>query len=190
VSNSRHELSSAPALYEERSLDTTSPQRNSGFSGLSRQAKYVSTFQAMPSNAQAALKEIYHLAMQAHGGGSHVLMAYLYATQYPEIARLVIENVVLRFRLTQIKNTSTGADIQQRLEDFHVALAAFVSDISLEAAQTCRQQNQNHPPCHWVPKEEYDGFRNILTTNLSRITSFTRQCQTKTNKLKAAISYR
>jgi hypothetical protein len=186
----RVEALNVPISPKLKCLDKQSQGNNTSFCGLNRQAKYLAVFDSMPNEAQCALQEVYHLAMQAQGGGSHVLMAYLYATQYPEIARLVIENVVLRFRLTQVRNTQTGNQIQQRLEDFHIALEAFVSCISLDDAEEKRRQQKEHPPCHWVPKQEYEGFRSLLATKLSSISSFIKQCQAKTNKLKTTLQYR
>ncbi len=175
---------------QQKAIDQQTEGQNNTFCGMRRQAKYLETFHHMPEEAQSALREIYHLAMQSQGGGSHVLIAYLYATKYPDIARLVIENVVLRFRLTQVRNTLTENQIQQRLEDFHIALEAFVSGIPLKTAEQNRLNIKDNLPCHWVPKQEYEGFRNLLATNLSNITSFIQQCQAKTNKLKTAIHFR
>lgn len=114
------------------------------FQGEARQKSFLENFNTMRPPCQEALKDIYTFA---NGGddreGRHVIHAMCSAARFPEIFRLVIMNIVVRLMIKQ--NDAAGhpekADrLRETLEDFHVALDAFMNPgLTLEEAARLRE---------------------------------------------------
>lgn len=107
--------------------------------GKERQQHYLEAFNALEPKAQQALKDIYY---QAHQGGKemgrHVVMAMVAAVRYPELFRFTLSNIVVRLMLKRFqldKDLEKALQMQEVLDDFHVALDDFVKGDEVKAPQ-------------------------------------------------------
>jgi hypothetical protein len=108
-----------------------------------RQHHYIRLFETMDSMSMQMLRRIYQLSKHTHGGGQHVIEALIGAMRSPLIFRLVRENIVLRSALAVARtqgDTARAHHIEGLLEDFHIALDAYMQDLSLAEAATRRSQ--------------------------------------------------
>ncbi len=109
----------------------------------SRQRYYLNYFEIMDPPSREALSAIYHLAHDASQSiGQHVLCAMHYSVKNPALFRLTIQNVSLRLALKyayQRSQTHKVAQLTQALEDFHIALDAFMLGLSLPEVELMRQ---------------------------------------------------
>lgn len=100
--------------------------------GKQRQEHYVNVFQKLEPDAQRALKDIYH---QAHKDGRemgrHVVMAMVASVKYPDLFKFTLSNIVVRLMLKRFQldgDWRKALHMQEVLDDFHLALDAFVKD--------------------------------------------------------------
>lgn len=116
------------------------------FQSRSRQKHYLNYFDQMSSGCSDALKGVYAQSQNPDGGGLHVLQAISEGVKHPALFRLVRENVLLRsaMALAKARNEEEKANrIEAILEDFHIALDAYMLGIPLEAA-TARREAKLH----------------------------------------------
>lgn len=152
-----------------------------------RQARYLADMNRMSPACQAALAGIFQLAMSPEGGGSHVLQAYIESAKHPIIYRFSMENIIMRFQLAQAKrqhNAAKEADLSVRLEDFHIAVEAFVLGNSLDVTAQNRASRKAHPPCQVVPLAEYPQFTQTLEKESVSVSQFIETCRRVVTHLK------
>ncbi len=160
------------------------------FQGMTRQKTFLDNFNGMQPLCQKALRDIYCFANNGDDAdGRHVVMAMTSAARFPEIFRLVLMNIVVRLQIKhheKVRNHQKADRLKETLEDFHVALDAFMNPgLSLEEVARRRQAREAHRP----PAPEFDLARLPLVMHddaLSRdIHSFKRQARPAVERVKA-----
>ncbi len=128
-------LSASPVFPKVRTL----------FGGEKRQRYYLDYFTALDPDSRQVLRRIYGMATNPDTLPMHVILAMTEAVRNPSIFRLAVQNLSLRMSLKRAlrDNAAEKAEkLHETLEDFHVALDAFVGGISLEEAVRLRTLKQ------------------------------------------------
>lgn len=113
------------------------------FQRRSRQQHYLRYFNGMDEKSQRALHQIYQAALNTEGGAQHVIRAMTSALEYSSIHRLARENIALRSAMVWAKaamQPEKAERIAEMLEDFHVALDAYMQNLSLAEAVVWREK--------------------------------------------------
>lgn len=117
------------------------------FQGMTRQKTFLKGFNGMSPSCQGALRDIYRFASDGDDAdGRHVVLAMTSAARFPEIFRLVLMNIVVRLQIKhheRVENREKADRLKETLEDFHVALDAFMNPgLSLEEAARRRREKE------------------------------------------------
>ncbi len=164
------------------------------FQHRARQTHYLRYFEAMSPEARQALQTIYDAAQATEGGAQHVLHAMQSGLHHPDIFRLARENIALRAAMAWARTIQDDARCQQIaaiLEDFHIALDAFMGDLSLEAAAKRRTEleaSQDPMRCSKFPESwnlnPPPGWREALDGQLTDIAQFKSRIRPVLQKLR------
>lgn len=135
-----------PSLYtgKLRTACVVAPR----FEGRDRQKVYMKCLRRMDPPSQEELRQIYNLAQHRQNIGQHVLRAMQAAARYPAIFKLIVINISLRLKARMAQNNQDKdkqARFEESLEDFHVALDAFMKGLSLEEAEAARDHEPHDP---------------------------------------------
>lgn len=124
-----------------------------------RQQYYLERFERLDPDGQKALHRIYAMAIRQETLPRHVVLAMTAAARNPGIFHLVVQNLSLRMSLNRAFHQNAcekAATLHAILEDFHIALDAFIGKVSLEDANRRRSQN----PYRTGPVTDGSVYRN------------------------------
>lgn len=127
------------------------------FLGRHKQEHYLRYFTKLDADAEKVLEDIYQLAQHRQTQGSHVITAMAGAMKHPAIRPLVLQNIAIRLWIKlgeRLQSDQKRQQLEEVLEDFHVALDAFMGKISLDEAERLRETKAHDPTHAMTPQEK------------------------------------